>query len=216
MYITSDLFGGASTHARNDTSVWNQCTVMADSPHAAGLGKRKRLDGEDTPSGPCIYQQRPSPASRGYTRFHAHNASACESNRSLTYPVFSALPLYTASDRRPVKQVKRHSPKATLVKSTSHLMDMEYDLPPSIPKAETHTHTASDLRPCHACKSAPKRKKDLENYLDCRRCDGRTCYICARQCFGGCGKAVCKKCIVEVGEEGDPWCLDCYARSINT
>jgi hypothetical protein len=234
MYITSDLFGGTPSHTRNDTNIWNQCTVMADSTHTASLGKRKRLEGEDPSSryeasqhiephalangfgSSCIYQQKPSPASRGFARLHPHNNSACESSRTLSYPIYSAVPLYTPSERRPVKQIKRHSPKAALVKSTSHLMDIEYDLPPSIPKVETHSHAPSDLRPCHACKSAPKRKKDLENYLDCRRCDGRTCYICARQCFGGCGKAVCKKCIVEVGEEGDPWCLDCYARNINT
>jgi hypothetical protein len=164
----------------------------------------------------CMHQQRSSPSSRGFARLHTHSASSIESNRNLTYPVFSASPLFPISERRPVKQVKRLSPKASLIKSTSHLMDVDLELPSSIPKADTHAHPVTDLRSCHACRSAPKRRKDLENYLDCRRCDGRTCYICARQCFGGCGKAVCKKCIVEVGEEGDPWCLGCYARNLNS
>ena len=112
-------------------------------------------------------------------------------------------------DRRPVKQLKRVSPKASLVKSTSHLMDVDLDTPPQ------PSHAVSDLRSCHACQKAPKRKKDLENYMDCRRCEGRTCFICARQCVG-CTKAICKKCIVEVGEDGDAWCLDCYSRNINS
>ncbi|KAF2035740.1 hypothetical protein EK21DRAFT_53670 [Setomelanomma holmii] len=233
MYITSDLFGGTSTHQHNDTNPATQWTIMADSPHTAGLGKRKRLEGEDGPNrygqfqvhshnpqaddscDSSVHQQRSSPTSRGYARMHVHNNSTLETSRNLSYPIYSAVPIYASAERRPVKQMKRHNPKATLVKSTSHLMDFEHDLPPSITKVDTHSHTANDLRPCHACKSAPKRRRDLENYLDCRRCEGRTCYICARQCFGGCGKAVCKKCIVEVGEEGDPWCLDCYARRIN-
>jgi hypothetical protein len=166
----------------------------------------------DTPRSSCSHQQRTSPAGR---RTQAHGTSPFESNRDLPYSVCSPSPMYI-SERRPVKQMKRYSPKATLLKSTSHLMDVDLDLPPSLSNADAHPQPITDLRPCHACKSAPKRRKDLENYLDCRRCVGRTCYICARQCFGGCGKAVCKKCIVEVGEEGDPWCLDCYARNINS
>jgi hypothetical protein len=206
---------------------------MTDSPHSAGLGKRKRLDGEEASSTYGCHptnlggnatdrscrnysqQQRLSSPNR---RFQSHNTSSSDNNRNLPYSVYSASPLFSATDRRPVKQMKRTSPKSTLVKSTSHLMDIEPDLPPTSSRddAQSHSHSITDLRPCHACKSAPKRRKDLENYLDCRRCDGRTCYICARQCFGGCGKAVCKKCIVEVGQEGDPWCLDCYARNINS
>lgn len=96
-------------------------------------------------------------------------------------------------------------------------MDLDLDLDaPAAPVCESRAVPAvSDLRSCHACNKAPKRKKDLENYLDCRRCEGRTCFICARQCVG-CDKAICKKCIVEVGEEGDAWCLDCYSRNINS
>jgi hypothetical protein len=230
MYITSDLFGGAPTHTRGDTATSAYWTAMPDSPHTASLGKRKRQEAEEGPStygscrilsshtkansicNSCSHQPRSLPASRGSTRPQLHTIPGLDSNRNLPYSVYSTSPILPHSERRPVKQMKRFSPKATLVKSTSHLMDIE----PELPKANTHAHTVNDLRPCHACKSAPKRRRDLENYLDCRRCDGRTCYICARQCFGGCGKAICKKCIVEVGEEGDPWCLDCYARNINS
>jgi hypothetical protein len=210
MYITSDLFGGALTHTRGDTAT-TYWTAMPDSPHTASLGKRKRQEAEEGPS-TCSHQPRSLPASRGPTRPQLHTIPGLDSNHNLPYSVYSTSPMLPHSERRPVKQMKRFSPKATLVKSTSHLMDVE----PELPKVNTHAHTVNDLRPCHACKSAPKRRRDLENYLDCRRCDGRTCYICARQCFGGCGKAICKKCIVEVGEEGDPWCLDCYARNINS
>jgi hypothetical protein len=232
MYITSELFGGSSTHNYRDSAPSTYWATMTDSPHTAGLGKRKRLDGEEASSTygcqPNDYkgnvsdracrnhshQQRLSSPSR---RLHVHNTSSSDSNRTLPYSVYSPSPLFSTAERRPVKQMKRTSPKSALVKSTSHLMDIEPDLPTSTKDDSTpHPHSISDLRPCHACNSAPKRRKDLENYLDCRRCDGRTCYICARQCFGGCGKAVCKKCIVEVGQEGDPWCLDCYARDINS
>jgi hypothetical protein len=230
MYITSDLFGGRSTHNRTDTTPSTFWNTMADAPHAAGLGKRKRHETVEEGPNTCeprsiddrnnetdsqiryMHQQRLPPASR---RSHIHNASLFDTNRTHSYCDYPTSSMYT-SERRPVKQMKRLSPKASLVKSTSHLMDIEPALPTSLSKPESHQHPVTDLRPCHACKSAPRRRKDLENYLDCRRCDGRTCYICARQCFGGCGKAVCKKCIVEVGEEGDPWCLDCYARDINS
>lgn len=191
---------------------------MADAPPMAGLGKRKRLEGEQECSAydsntkythyshpDCsfrvrAYQQRLSSPSH---RYH----SKATSTASTTPPPFNT------TDRRPVKQMKRMSPKATLTKSASHLMDLE-------PEHSKHEHDSyalavTNLRSCHACNSAPRRKKDLENYLDCLRCNGRTCYICARQCFGRCGKAVCKKCIVEVGEDGDPWCLDCYSQDIN-
>jgi hypothetical protein len=227
MYITTDLFGGTPLHNRCDTTTSTYWATMTDAPHTACLGKRRRTDDEDAPGSyasrpsnrqykqtdshsSCSRQQRVSPSRR------THDSSPNESNRGLPYAVCSTPSMYSASERRPVKQMKRYSPKATLVKSTSHLMDIEPDLPQSLSKPEAHPQLVTDLRPCHACKSAPKRRRDLENYLDCRRCVGRTCYICARQCFGGCGKAVCKKCIVEVGEEGDPWCLDCYARNINS
>ncbi|KAF1833051.1 hypothetical protein BDW02DRAFT_570461 [Decorospora gaudefroyi] len=134
---------------------------------------------------------------------------------SLSYTLVPSKPHEYTSERRPVKQLKRLAPKAALVKSTSHLMDVDFDVAPSCQRNDTQSHTVSDLRPCHACNKAPKRRKDLENYLDCRRCKGRTCFICARQCTG-CQKAICNKCIVEVGLEGDSWCLHCYSRNINS
>jgi hypothetical protein len=202
MYITPDLFGG-TPRSQQETNTSNCWASMADSQHAAGLGKRKRHDAAD---GSSAYESLPGPK---------HNLAACPfysgclHQQRLTSK-YSSQSTYTLTERRPAKQLRRLNPRATLVKSTSHLMETETEPAPS------RSNAVSDLRSCHACQSAPKRNKDLENYLDCRRCEGRTCYICARQCYGGCGKAVCKKCIVEVGKEGDPWCLDCYARNINT
>jgi hypothetical protein len=230
MYITSDLFSGNTNHNRVDptpSTFWN---TMADLPHTAGLGKRKRHEAEEGPNtyessfvahekheadpqSSYTHHQRLSPAGR---RSHTYSTSLCDNNRTHPYSGCPASPFYPCSERRPAKQMKRLSPKAPLVKPTSHLMDIEPESSTSLSTTDAAQNPVTDLRPCHACKSAPKRRKDLENYLDCRRCDGRTCYICARQCFGRCGKAVCKKCVVEVGEEGDPWCLDCYARNINS
>ncbi|KAF1941601.1 hypothetical protein EJ02DRAFT_454987 [Clathrospora elynae] len=207
VYITSDMFGPHTTHDRELSPLSTYWSAMGDQQHTAGLGKRKR-HGEDGQPTNASRQHRLSPTMRS----HLHNTPLFESNSSLPYAFLPTIPHNCTSERRPVKQVKRLSPKASLVKSASHLMDIDLDLPP---KSDTQPPAVSDLRPCHACKLAPKRKKDLENYLDCRRCEGRTCYICARQCVGGCGKAICKKCIVEVGQEGEAWCLDCYSRNIN-
>lgn len=190
VYITSDLFGPVDTHSQHH-HYWH---VMTDSYHdPAGLGKRKRsLDGDATHN------------SRG---LRAQHTPSFELNSDHTYSLH-------AMDHRPVKQMKRLGPKITLVKSTSHLMDTDSSTSPAnaYTGVEVQPHAVSDLRACHACKSAPKRKKDLENYMDCNRCIGRTCYICARQCLGGCGKKVCKECTAEVGQEGDSWCLDCLQR----
>ncbi|KAH7379191.1 hypothetical protein DE146DRAFT_682332 [Phaeosphaeria sp. MPI-PUGE-AT-0046c] len=205
MYITSDLFQVGGDAARlhcNDTTpaYW---TAMSDASPMVGLGKRKRLEGEQDPSAVRAHQQGISSPSHRY-----HNKTT---SITITTP-----PPCNTTDRRPAKQMKRLSPKAALTKSTSHLMELEPDLSKHTHDTHAHSYSVSNLRPCHACNSAPRRKKDLENYLDCLRCDGRTCFICARQCFGGCGKAVCNKCIVEVGEDGDPWCLDCYSQDINS
>ncbi|KAI4921366.1 hypothetical protein J4E85_008711 [Alternaria conjuncta] len=211
VYITSDLFGPNTPHERQydtTTSYWH---TMGHDQHAAGLGKRKRMAGDDGPQ-PVSRQHRSSP-SRDSNRLHLHNTPPFESNNNnLPYALFPSKPHEYTSERRPVKQLKRLSPKASLVKSTSHLMDVDLDAPSP---CQTQPHAVSDLRSCHACNKAPKRRKDLENYLDCTRCEGRTCFICARQCVG-CSKATCKKCIVEVGEEGDAWCLDCYSRNLNS
>jgi hypothetical protein len=96
-------------------------------------------------------------------------------------------------------------------------MDMDYDSPPKpANSAPPHPVTQSDLRACHVCHSAPKRKRDLENYLECQSCTERACYICARECSGGCQKQLCSKCCVEVGQEGDTYCLGCYQRTVNS
>jgi hypothetical protein len=160
-------------------------------------------------------QQRSSP-SRDGTRVHLYSTPPYECSNNLSYALFPSRPHDYTSERRPLKMPKRLSPKAGLVKTPSHLMDMDLDLPSPCQRNDVQRHIppVSDLRSCHACNKAPKRKTELENYLDCRRCEGRTCFICARQC-AGCSKAICKKCIVEVGEEGDAWCLDCYSRHIN-
>jgi len=213
VYITSDLFGPAQIHTREDNSTTNHWNIPAD---MEGLGKRKRHGEDGTNSSQS--SQRPSSITRICSRPPVHSTS-CDSNDDRSYSLYTAPQDCTNSDRRPIKQLKRLGPKIALVKSTSHLMDTDTD-PDNMsiypPLDVQHPPVVSDLRPCHACQSAPKRKKDLENYMDCRRCDERTCYICARQCLGGCGKKICKKCIVEVGQEGDSWCLDCYSRQINS
>ncbi|CAN9459406.1 unnamed protein product [Alternaria alternata] len=211
VYITSDLFGPNTPHERQYDDSPNYWHAMAHQQHAAGLGKRKRMAADDGPQQNITRQHRPSP-SRDSNRLHLHSTPPFDSNSNLPCSLFPSKQHEYTSERRPVKQLKRLSPKAPLVKSTSHLMDVDFDLPPT---CQSQSHAVSDLRSCHACNKAPKRRKDLENYLDCRRCEGRTCFICARQCVG-CSKAICKKCIVEVGEKGDAWCLDCYSRNINS
>lgn len=187
VYITSDLFDAATTRTQQPSP--GSCRLGSSlAASEAGLGKRKR---------------------------HAQDAAPRERSGNPSYAVFAMASL---PERRPVKQIKRCPPKIGLVQTASHLMDVEVGL-----STHTQPHTqpsaappiASDLRPCHACKLAPKRKRHLENYLDCKRCHERACYICARQCVGACGQAICKKCIVEVGHEGDSWCLDCYSNNIN-
>lgn len=211
VYITSNLFGSNVMHDRAASpntihpQSWN---TMVDTQSTPSLGKRKRRaesDEEGHKVSGHSSQQRSSPASRGLLKLHGY---APQTDNSRMYPVSAAT--YISSERRPTKQMRRTNPKIALVKSTSHLMDIEPDPAPS-----THTNTHSDLRPCHSCKTAPKRKRDLENYMECKRCDERACYICARICVG-CERATCKKCVVEVGEEGHSWCLDCYSRRINS
>lgn len=190
VYITSDLFGPVDTHSQNHNH-WHVMTSPNHDP--AALGKRKR-----SPDGDATHNSRVS---------RPQHTSSSDRNSDHTYSPH-------AMDPRPIKQIKRLSPKVALVKSTSYLMDIDTSTNPTNGRmnVEVQPHAVSDLRACHACKSAPKRKKDLENYMDCNRCIGRTCYICARQCLGGCGKKVCKECTAEVGQEGDSWCLDCLQR----
>lgn len=188
VYITSDLFGPADTQNQSPHH-WH---IMTDSQHdVSGLGKRKRVHDGDA-----------AHSTRGSRLQHA-SALNHNSDRS-----------YATSEQRPMKQIKRVVPKLAFAKSTSHLMDTDIGTSPPVGGAngQVQPHAVNDLRACHACKSAPKRKSDLENYMDCKRCIGRTCYICARQCLGGCGRKVCRECTAEVGQERDSWCLDCLQR----
>ena len=199
VYITSDLFGPVETHNQSH-SCWHMMTDSQQQQHVAGLGKRKRQQEADT----SHTNREPRP----------QHSLAVDHNNDRSYVLYTTAPSLRASEHRPVKQIKRTSPKFALVKSTSHLMDTDSGASPAVgtTNAQVQPTHINDLRACHACKSAPKRKRDLENYMDCMRCDGRTCYICARQCLGGCGKKICKECTSEVGEEGDSWCLDCFQR----
>ncbi|KAJ4992136.1 hypothetical protein SVAN01_02457 [Stagonosporopsis vannaccii] len=188
VYITSDLFGPVDTHNQPHRH-WPTTT---DSHHdVLGLGKRKRARDADG--------AHPTRDSR------SQHASALDHNSDRSY---------ATSEQRPMKQIKRFCPKLALAKSTSHLMDTDIGMSPPVgfTSGQVQPHAVTDLRACHACKSAPKRKRDLENYMDCKRCIGRTCYICARQCLGGCGRKVCRECTAEVGQERDSWCLDCLQR----
>lgn len=212
VYITSDLFGPDASHGHEQPSSSTCWSTMASSQHSPGLGKRKRPGGEDAATPTCVQQHRMHPSGRQAARPQLHSSLPFETNGALSHAVHPITQQHIATDRRPVKQLKRTNPKAALIKSTSHLMDIDMD--PLHSAAQPHL--VSDLRPCHACRSAPKRKRELENYLDCKRCDERTCYICARQCGGGCGQAICNKCTLEVGDEGDSCCLDCYAKNLNS
>lgn len=244
MYITSELFvSDAASHDRCDsptsTPTHNWSTMAVESQYPAGLGKRKRqLDTQEGSSSRYdrasgfvadigtdvdkirIHAHHSSPASnRGSVRFHSptHGTHSL-GNRAHRYSPSSQG--YTRSEGRPVKQLKRLNPKVSLVKMPSHLMDLDLDLgfpanTNTTTPAATPTPTDTDLRACHICHSAPKRKKDLENYLQCQTCEQRACYICARECSGGCQKRLCSKCCVEDREEGDAWCLMCYERKFN-
>lgn len=227
VYITSGLFGNSPPYSQHDFSASahpHTYNDMVDSQPTTGLGKRKRkAHGDDagpspkhislscseldrSGSGSHMALARPSPTREGLSRLHGHNPTSQEASEQRSY---SKLPTLANFERRPLKHMRRSNPK--LVKVPSHLMDMEFDLPSSPPVQRADIHTTSDLRPCHACGTAPRRKRDLENYLDCQKCQQKTCYICARQCYG-CQRDVCKDCVVEVGEEGEPWCLTCYQR----
>ena len=221
VYITSGLFGHNPAYTQHPLPAATRAQPYSDTVNSqlmAGPGKRKR-SGEDTTEGPspkhislCSAELdrlgsgghallSRSPTSEAFVRLHP---AAHGPNEYRTFSKTSAPPNF---ERRPVKQMKRTNPK--LAKTSSHLMDIEVDIPSSPPVQRAHIPTSSDLRSCHACGTAPKRKRELENYMDCLKCEQRTCYICARQC-SGCQKDACKDCVVEVGEEGEPWCLTCY------
>lgn len=223
MYITSELFGSATNqHISEHPNPYHRSNLQS-TQQGGGLGKRKRQYAE---AASCPHDSRSEavchlthqiiPLSRTSPRHRSYETLPFQTQPNLTSSSYPTPSRYPNSERRPLKQMKRLGQKISLLKSPSHLMDIEPTFPSSVSNMESQSIACLDLRPCHACQSAPKRKRDLENYLDCRRCDERTCYICARQCYGGCGKAVCQKCTVEVGQEGDPWCLDCYSRNINS
>ncbi|KAF2109556.1 hypothetical protein BDV96DRAFT_585782 [Lophiotrema nucula] len=232
MYITSDLFGStadsASSHQSNPchTQPWNKMTVDT------GLGKRKRskeeatqteyggssgfLDGAraDLPSWLRSADQQPSPGKM--LRVHSFPQGSVNNARPWRLPGGTTTATITTAPHRPFKQLKRVSPKKPpppLTKSTSHLMDTDEPAASHpCPASSEPPPSSSDLRSCHICHTAPKRKSDLENFLECQSCEGRACYICARECAGGCQRQLCRKCCVEVGEEGNTWCLHCYQR----
>jgi hypothetical protein len=244
MYITSDLFSSGSSDARIPhfdsvtapaTPDWN---TMPDSQHAA-LGKRKRRIDIESAEGPNAKYEGPLDCvlDRSADTYRSSTYTSCQrllphAGRALkrhtvthTVPDTAWTTLYTQSssvhltpEARPHKHLKRTSPKAKppFVKSTSHLMDVETDGLTSNSSCSTHTLPSQALRPCHICHTAPKRKKDLENYHECKRCQETTCFICARQCAdNACREKICRKCCIEVGEEGDTLCLGCYTRNVN-
>ncbi|KAG9188436.1 hypothetical protein G6011_02359 [Alternaria panax] len=128
VYITSDLFGPNKPHERQYDESPNYWHTMAHEQHAAGLGKRKRMAADDGPQHSVLRQHRSSP-SRDSNRLHLHNTPPFEINSPLPYSLLPSKQHEYTSERRPVKQLKRLSPKAPLVKSTSHLMDIDFDAP---------------------------------------------------------------------------------------
>ncbi|KAF2663055.1 hypothetical protein K491DRAFT_686211 [Lophiostoma macrostomum CBS 122681] len=241
MYITTDLFGFTNPDTRTNSMTSHASHHMAETQASAGLGKRKRwLDAEEGTG--TAYEEMPTSLLRAWADnadCGSHNTfqrTSPDGNR--TYRIFqtqthaasdhppwayrlSPNPMtYTMTEGRPIKQAKRTvhvSRKTTLTKQASHLMDIESDTPLEAKIPPPIDHSASDLRPCHICHKAPKRRKDLENYLQCQACEHRACYVCSRSCSSnGCGKQLCSKCCVEVGEEGNTWCLGCYQRSVHS
>ncbi|KAF2739151.1 hypothetical protein EJ04DRAFT_508876 [Polyplosphaeria fusca] len=200
MYITSELFTPPKS-SYNSSSCHPQPNhgTMGDTQ---SLGKRKRgPDADEATNSTTLLSYSPAPK---HIRLQTSNQASFTANRAWRFPFESA----SAPQHRPMKQLRRSSPskRVTLSKSPSHLMDVEMDEP-------ARPAPAIDLRPCHVCHKAPTRKRDLENYLDCKSCGERACYICARECVGGCTRHVCSKCCIEVGHEGDTHCLDCYQAS---
>ena len=96
-----------------------------------------------------------------------------------------------------------------------------------------------EIGACHICRRKPTDKNELQFYVDCERCQERTCWICIRQCDGigyhhrdhttesplqlvllpskTCGvesfsrhdSVICSRCCVEKGAEGEVWCFGC-------
>lgn len=186
----------------------NRRAIMVDAAAQASLGKRKRT--QDLADGLTTNNHDGS----------AHSLPLSPSSRACRTHIPIAASIINPTCGRPTKQFKRtcstNKPPTPLRKLPSHLMDTDYDCPRTntVTPAPSPPISASDLRACHICHSAPKRKSDLENYLECQVCAERACYICARECYGGCKKQVCSKCCVQVGENWDTYCLECYQRNI--
>lgn len=220
MYITPDMFSSQSLRRSAPASAFplpnhNHRTIMVDATGQASLGKRKRTqdlnDGISTSNhhDSSVHSPQLSPSSKTCRR---PQSSPHISSETTHIPLAASIINPTVG--RPTKQYKRtcpnNKPLTTLRKLPSHLMDTDCNITPATPPPIA----AADLRACHICHSAPKRKSDLENYLECQVCAERACYICARECYGGCKKQVCSKCCVQVGEDWDTYCLSCYQRNI--
>jgi hypothetical protein len=205
--------------------------LHADHPSQSSLGKRKRMAFQETIS---IAEGPSRQYVIGRSSVFASTMTDAYTRSSRPKPSFAVLPPQTPS---PVNQ----SPSATqITKEVEHFMSIsslsKRDLSPArkhrriirSPKSSrkplqesggsiqnsSNTDTKQDkpnLAPCHICWRAPRLKKDLDGYTDCRRCRKRTCYICMRQCeVIDCrsGK-ICGSCCVELGVEGDVFCHDC-------
>lgn len=228
MYITQELFGSPHSYSHFESSsahihTRNIMTTDGSIDHQS-LGKRKRR--LEVTEGPNV-----RPRHNEETALEDHTQGSQESYRSSSpsttcgsRPPLKPSPETTSSrlsDPRPTKQPRRIAPKKTLFqKQPSFLMDVEE--PNSVDSGIVPPHSStlasiplqiptSDLRPCHICQKAPKRKSDMDNYLSCSRCLGRACFICARNCVK-CHKDLCSGCCAEVGEEGDAWCVGCLQK----
>ncbi|KAI1530994.1 hypothetical protein PtrCC142_008591, partial [Pyrenophora tritici-repentis] len=126
VYITSDLFGPSTTNDWQHNTAPSYWHTMAHEQHTTGLGKRRRQVTDDgQPANMSRPHHRSSPSCDATFRMHHPNTPPFDSNSSLSYSSFPSKSCEYTTDRRPVKQLKRVSPKATVVKSTSHLMDVD-------------------------------------------------------------------------------------------
>ncbi|KAF2705311.1 hypothetical protein K504DRAFT_537381 [Pleomassaria siparia CBS 279.74] len=239
MYITSDLFGSdaahSHSHSHSPTAASTTTWITMPNTHPPALGKRKtRTDDptEEPSSNAHASFNRLSP-STGRSQFKRQALGHTVSDNNTWTTLYTQIPPHTyLAPERPQKQYRRALPKkvAIAARSTSHLMDVEaetvisssscssHSYPHSHSHSRPHSHPsgALDLRACHVCHTAPRRRNELENYHECKRCKENTCFICARQCANGCGEKICSKCCVEIGQEGDTLCLDCYVGNVNS
>lgn len=220
MYITQELFGSPYNSSHFESSsphihTWNTMTIDSPPDHQS-LGKRKRC--LDLLEGPNV---RPRHAEEDDHAQYPQDANRSQSTTTCGSRSPMKISPETASSKpsnlRPTKNPRRlvFPKKVTFQKQASfQMMDVEpenFDPTSNLPQAltfPTKPPTTTNLQPCHICKKAPKRKSDLDNYLECSRCIGRTCFICVRNCVK-CHKDLCSTCCKEIGEDGDTWCRDC-------